>query len=247
METLSAGGIQPRQEIEFFNLIKSDCKIIFDVGCREDVDYLENSFDNSREFHMFDPNPTFLQRCEKKLEKLEAPDEIENLVYFNACGLGEVDGDMVYYQNTQSFVFRTHHTQSLPSSTSFPIKTIKKYCLENSIKNIDFLKIDIEGMEIDCLNGGKEIINSTCKYVQFEFASTMIDRKVEPKELLSFFYSNFDLFLLRVDPAHPYHSENKKLLTPLTSELYNIIEKDMYEASGCNFVAIRNSISSKYI
>ena len=34
METLSAGGIQPRQEIEFFNLIKSDCKIIFDVGCR---------------------------------------------------------------------------------------------------------------------------------------------------------------------------------------------------------------------
>jgi len=55
------------------------------------------------------------------------------------------------------------------------------------------------------------------------------------------------LFLLRVDPAHPYHSENKKLLTPLTSELYNIIEKDMYEASGCNFVAIRNSISSKYI
>jgi hypothetical protein len=161
--------------------------------------------------------------------------------------LGEVDGDMVYYQNTQSFVFRTHHTQSLPSSTSFPIKTIKKYCLENSIKNIDFLKIDIEGMEIDCLNGGKEIINSTCKYVQFEFASTMIDRKVEPKELLSFFDSNFDLFLLRVDPAHPYHSENKKLLTPLTSELYNIIEKDMYEASGCNFVAIRNIISSKYI
>ena len=75
----------------------------------------------------------------------------------------------------------------------------------------------------------------------------MIDRKVEPKELLSFFDSNFDLFLLRVDPAHPYHSENKKLLTPLTSELYNIIEKDMYEASGCNFVAIRNSISSKYI
>jgi FkbM family methyltransferase len=26
---------------------------------------------------------------------------------------------------------------------------------ENSIKNIDFLKIDIEGMEIDCLRGGE--------------------------------------------------------------------------------------------
>jgi len=246
--TLANFGVcdQPKQEIEFFNLIKSNCEVIFDVGCREDADYLENSLDKSREFHMFDPNVAFLEKCESKLGGLEAPEGVENSVYFNAIGLGDVEGEMTYYSNTQSFVFRTHHTRSAPSSLSFPVKTIKSYCSEREVDRIDFLKIDTEGMEIDTLNGGKDIVNGTCKYVQFEFASTMIDRKVEPKELVSFFDDEFDLFLLQVDPPHPYYSENKKLLTELTDELYSRIEKDMYEASGCNLVAIRKELSSQY-
>ena len=53
---------QPRQEIDFFNLIKSDCEIIFDVGSREDIDYIVNSYDSSRQFHLFDPDQTFLNK-----------------------------------------------------------------------------------------------------------------------------------------------------------------------------------------
>ena len=237
---------QPRQEIDFFNLIKSDCEIIFDVGSREDIDYIVNSYDSSRQFHLFDPDATFLNKIEKKINDLKSSDRIENLIYLNAFGLGENEGSMVYYSNTQSFVFRTVHTISYPSTTSFPTKTIKGYCEENSIKNIDFLKIDIEGMEIDCLRGGEEIINSSCKYVQFEFASTMMDRKIDPEELINFFQDSFDLFLLQVDPAHPYYTQNKNLLTPLSDQIYNIIKKDMYEASGCNLVAIKKNISEKY-
>lgn len=235
-----------KQEIDFYNLIKSECDVIFDVGCREDIDYLINSYDLSRQFHLFDPNPSFLKKIETKINELVDTDNVEHFVYLNPFGLGENEGNMIYYPDSQSFIFRTIHTRCAPSSISFPIKTIQKYCYENSISKIDFLKIDIEGMEIDCLRGGKEIINSTCKYIQFEFASTMLDRGIEPELLINFFQNNFDLFLLQVDPPHPYYSENKNLLTPLSDKIYNIVKKNMYEASGCNFVAIRKNLSKKY-
>ena len=40
----------PTIEIDFFNSIKSKIKILFDIGSREDVDYLKNSMDSSGSF-----------------------------------------------------------------------------------------------------------------------------------------------------------------------------------------------------
>lgn len=236
----------PQQEVNFYNLVKGDCDIIFDIGVREDVEYVLNSYDKSRKFYFFDPDATFLKSLEDKINNLPDTEEVDHEIYLNCFGLGSEKGEMIYYSDTQSFIFRTIHTTSAPSNIVFPINTLKDYCEENSISKIDFLKIDIEGMEIDCLRGGEDIINSTCKYVQFEFASTMLDRNITPEELVSFFDSNFDLFLLQVDPPHPFYAENKKLLTPLSDEIYQRVKKDMYEASGCNFVAIRKELSQKY-
>lgn len=235
-----------KQEVDFYKLIKSECDIIFDVGCRDDIDYLINSYDFSRHFHLFDPNPIFLKNIQNKINKLEDTNKVNHLIYLNPLGLGEAEGDMIYYPDAQSFIFRTIHTTCAPSSISFPLTTIQKYCCKNSITNIDFLKIDIEGMEIDCLRGGEEIINSTCKYIQFEFASTMLDRGIDPELLVNFFQTNFDLFLLQVDPPHPYYSQNKKLLTLLSEKIYNIVKNNMYEGFGCNFVAVRKNLSEKY-
>jgi len=237
----------PSQEIEFFNLIKNECSVIFDVGVREDIDYLLNSYDKSRNFHFFEPNPKFLNQIYKKIEDLPETSSINHTIFLNQLGLGSEVGELIYYPDAQSFIFRKVHFQSSPSTTTFPISTIKNYCAEKLVDNIDFLKVDIEGMEIDCLKGGEEIINKTCKFVQFEFASTMLDRGIEPEELISFFDNNFDLFLLKVDLGHPFFDSNKNLLTRLNDELYQRIKEDMYNAYGCNFVAIKKELSNKYI
>lgn len=238
----------PKTEIEFFNLIKKDVKVVFDIGCRDDIDYIKSSTDVSREFHLFDPDPTFIINCQKQIEDLdELDDNIENVVYLNAFGLGSEEGEMAYYPNTQSFVFRKYHTTSQDVGLKFPIKTLDAYCVENSVKSIDFLKIDIEGMEIDAFNGGKNIINSSTNIIQFEFASTLLDRKVDPDEYISWFDKNiFNLYLQKVDLRHPYYSENSKILTPLNDELYVNIKQNMIDGSGCNMVAIRKEFSKNY-
>ena len=236
-------------EIEFFNKIKEDIKIVFDIGSRDDIDYIKNSYDKSREFHLFEPDPKFIFNCHKQIEQLEdISDDIDNEIYFNTFGLGEQEGELSYYPNTQSFVFRTVHTTSQDVGVSFPIKTLDGYCKEKIINNIDFLKIDIEGMDIDCFNGGKEILNNGTKIIQFEFASTMLDRKISPENYVGWFDKNiFDLYLLRVSPEHPYYLENDKLLTPLDDNLYQVVRQHMVEASGCNLVAVQKEYSEKIL
>ena len=238
--------IFPKTEVDFFNLIKDDVKIIFDVGSRDDIDYVKNSYDTSREFHLFEPVPEFIENCRKQIEQLNPSDDVENTIYLNSFGLGKEEGVMEYYPNTQSFVFRTHNATSIDSGMSFEIKTLDGYCTENSVDSIDFLKIDIEGMEIDVLNGGKNIINSAVKIIQFEFGLCILDRKINPDDLIDWFdKEKFDIYLQRVDPRHPYYSTNSDMLTPLSSEVYNIIKSDMIKGAGCNLIAIRKDISDK--
>jgi len=231
-------------EIKFFNVIKKYCNVIFDVGCRDDVDYLKNSYDRVREFHLFDPDPTFIANCSRQVQKLQFNEELEVDVYYNTFGLGSQEGKLSYFPNTQSFVFRTHHTRSHDVGVSFLIKTLDQYCEEKTVKSIDFLKVDVEGMEIDCFNGGKKIIKENTKIIQFEYASTMIDRDVNPDDLVGWFGEDFDIYLLQVAIEHPYYSKNDQLLTPLNEKTYTVIKNDMMNGSGCNLVAIRKEYSS---
>lgn len=239
--------VQPPDEIKFFNKIKEEVEIVFDIGSREDIEYIKNSYDKSRQFHLFEPDPSFLRNCESKIEMLDFPTtDVENSIYLNPFGIGAEEGEMVYYPNTQSFVCRTYHANSVDVGIKFLIKTLDGYCSEKNIKNIDFLKIDIEGMEIDVLNGGKNIINNSTKIIQFEFASTMVDRNLNPDDYISWFDRNiFDLYLQKVAHQHPYSVNNHQLLTILDDDLYQIIKQNMLEGSGCNMVAIRKEYSEK--
>ena len=243
---MSSNPSLPTLEIDFFNSIKSKIEVLFDIGSRDDVDYLKNSMDSSREFHLFEADPQFLRGCYDQLMELDTPDDIDNVVYLNDFGVGEKEGQMEYYPNTQSFVFRKIHTQSYSQGVSFPVKTLDGYCVEKNISEIDFLKVDIEGMEIDVFNGGKDIINKGTSIVQFEFASTMLDRGLNPDDLVAWFDKNiWSLFLLRVEPEHPYYSENTQVLTRLDDKIYQRIRQDMIEASGCNLVAVKNELADE--
>ena len=241
----SADDQFPKTEVQFFNLIKKYVSIVFDVGARDDIDYIKNSYDASRQFHLFEPVPEFVSNCQKQIENLEPSEDINNEIFLNPFGIGSENGVMDYYPNTQSFVFRTHGTNSVSAGLSFPIKTLDEYCQENKVNNIDFLKIDIEGMEIDVLNGGKDIIQNNTKIIQFEYGLCILDRQIDPDHLVGWFDKDkFDLFF-QGDPRHPYYEKTKKLLTPLTEEVYQDVKTDMINGAGCNLVAIRKEISNE--
>ena len=57
-----------------------------------------------------------------------------------------------------------------------PVQTGEQYCCENSIEDIELLKIDTEGHEVPILEGFRNILHKI-KTIQFEYGSTWILEK----------------------------------------------------------------------
>lgn len=140
----------PLDELQVFASLEG-VKIVFDVGARDDVDYLIIKPDI--ELHAFEPNPIFFKELERQIKN--RPN-----VYLNNYGLGDKDEELPYDPSTQSFLLPV-------TNPKLPIKTLDWYIKEKGIKKIDFLKIDTEGYEYKILMGGKEAIKIT-RYIQYE-------------------------------------------------------------------------------
>ena len=143
------------EEIEVFKNLK-DLQVIFDVGARTDVEYLD-IYPNA-EYHLFEPNPEFFAQLKERVGDREN-------VHLNIYGLGDIEGTFEYNNFYQAF-----HGGEAPIEGShqiLPIKTLDWYIKENNIKRIDFLKIDTEGYDYKVLLGGKEAVK-LAKYIQYE-------------------------------------------------------------------------------
>lgn len=96
-------------------------------------------------------------------------------------------------------------------------------------QNIDFIKIDVEGNEMNVLKGMDKIINNI-KVLQIEFGGTWIDSRFFYRDLFDFFKKhNFDLYRMapnRLIKIHEYE------------------EIDEY-FTFTNFVAVNRSVSKK--
>ena len=152
-------------ELYFFNSIRNDIEIIFDIGCRVDSEFLDfNGY-----VHYFDPNIEFIQAIKNKINT-------NKLAKFNNFGLGETNKTLSYYPKYQSFFNRTISCSVDDSinKVEFRIEKAIDYINNNSINNIDFLKIDTEGYELNVLLGFEDKLNIV-KIIQFEYGGTYID------------------------------------------------------------------------
>jgi len=78
----------------------------------------------------------------------------------------------------------------------FEIDTVDHFCLANNIENIDFLKIDVEGNELDVLQGAENMIkNNAVKIIQFEFNTHNIYSRVFLRDFY-LFLKNFEFYRL---------------------------------------------------
>lgn len=66
-----------------------------------------------------------------------------------------------------------------------PCVSIDTFCIENIINNIDYVKIDVEGAELDVINGCHEMMDhKKIKFIQFEYGSTYIDANINFIDIL---------------------------------------------------------------
>lgn len=203
-------------EKRLFLKIKNNLQIIFDVGCRSNSEFL---FFNG-EVHYFDPVHTFIDDLSSQLN-------CNDKSFFNKFGLGNENKDLYYYPKYESFFNRINSCKVSDDANKIllTIKKGKDYVIENNIKNIDFLKIDTEGYELDVLKGFNDYLHNV-KIIQFEYGGTFLDNNIKLIDVINYLKQyNFTKFYYLT----PY---SIKLITDFNDHY-------MY----CNIVTINNSIN----
>lgn len=163
-------------EEQFFMHIKDHIRTIFDIGCRSDSEF--TSFQG--EVHYFDPVSEFIENLSHQ------PNE-NRVSHFNRFGLGDETKDLYYYPKYQSFYDRIQscHQSDEDNKVLLHIKKVTDYLTEKSVTDIDFVKIDTEGYELNVLKGFGDAIQRV-KIIQFEYGGTYLDNNTRLFDVIQY-------------------------------------------------------------
>lgn len=198
---------------EIHSIVKNlPCKKIniFDIGCyegnfsRQIKKKLEKS-NKKLDFYLFDINPK-LKISDFKYNCLGISDKknINKTFYLNnvfpssGSGFEKIAKDDVIWNWSRkilTFNFFNSFTQD-----KVPVTTLDDFCNKNKISDIELLKIDTEGHEMNVLLGGKKILKKV-KILQIE----VLDKKKnfnKKLKLINVFLKKYNFKLLYTKKIH---------------------------------------------
>lgn len=146
------------------HLIRRPEPVLFDVGAN--VGYvtegLRSQFPRAV-IHAFEPHPRTFLMLQERAERLGG-------ITVNQAAVGDTDGTLTLRLNSD------HGTSSAldidPNSpyvrgtqletvetVDVPVVTLDHYCHERGLEQIDFLKLDVQGFEANCLRGARKLLS----------------------------------------------------------------------------------------
>jgi len=160
-----------KQYLKDFAKRKSEF-IVFDVGANQGgyIDLILDNIKNAKCF-AFEPHPKTFKRLQSNLADKAAVKTFNFALSSEAGKMKLYDYDSFdgsAHASLSADIFETVHNSKVVSH-EVDVSTIDLFSQENNIDHIDFLKIDVEGYELDVLNGAIGLINSDkVDFIQFE-------------------------------------------------------------------------------
>ena len=134
-----------------------DDKIIFDVGTN--FGYLSmvwaNTICRNGKIYSFEPHPLLFNSYTKSIKSNNLQDHIvtENVAIGNELGTIEIN-----LLSTTSNTLDLESNKRNDKKVKVNIITLDHYIKKNNITKCDLIKIDVDGIEFDILNGSRELI-----------------------------------------------------------------------------------------
>lgn len=157
-------GIYERRFLRFIDQKLQSKRTMLDIGANigNHSIYLSSSFEV---IHAFDPNPEAVRRLQQNI----AVNEIKNIVV-HKVGLSEFKSTLPFMVSTDGNL-GTSRILDQPTEQSILVETVRgdEYLLDLGINHIDFIKIDVEGFELDAMKGLVETIERHRPIVAFEY------------------------------------------------------------------------------
>lgn len=157
--------------------------VVFDIGANIGMTAVIAAKSGAAEVHAFEPDPNVFPLL---LDTIAA-----NAVSVDAhnMALGESEGSLSFFSNPSSASASHLVTQDTLGHTptgTVQMSTLDAFVNVRGIDRIDFIKIDVEGFEIDVLRGARKTIERMKPSLLVEFnAFTMVGfRDINPRDLL---------------------------------------------------------------
>ncbi|AWV99686.1 FkbM family methyltransferase [Arcticibacterium luteifluviistationis] len=185
--------------------------VLFDIGANVGTytqTLLKNFPKNSRIFS-FEPSKKTFQELKKNIGA-------EEINLFNV-GLGERPESINLYSTDNNSTLASAYQRTSDENETLNIEkieiiTLDNFCQDNNIDNIDFMKVDVEGYEINVFKGASESLsNKIIKTIQFEFGGTQIQARVFLKDFYDLLSPNYILFRILKDGLEPIEKYNERL------------------------------------
>jgi FkbM family methyltransferase len=182
--------------------------VIFDVGANKGQFLklaLENSDHLETQIHCFEPSQLAFSILSKQAF------EYKNVI-LNNIGLGaQTTQTELYYDNIGSGLASLtqrrldHFAIDHSKNETIIIDTIDNYYIENNIKKINLLKIDVKEHELDVLRGATKMFQSRSIFVvTFEFGGCNIDTRTFIQDYW-YFFKELGMTLSRITPGGYLH------------------------------------------
>ena len=196
------------KELQIIDRFADKTKDALDIGVYRGV-YSYKLSRNFKQIHSFEPNPLLYPYLKKNLKKI-----MNNVNLYN-IGLSNKNGQVDLKLPTRSkSIFKDnieelfklgagsiHPGKSFSSFKSIPVK-IKKLDDINLENNIKFIKIDVEGHEIEVIQGGEKTIKDNKPVLLIEIEKRHSQRNVEES-----------ITLIKKNGYKCFYAKNKKLIS----------------------------------
>lgn len=150
--------------------------------------------------HLFEPQQKLINQLEDKY----STDEKKRV---NGFALSDENGQTTIHYDKQGSGLASmtkrrldHFDINFDQKEQVETRILDKYCKDEGISEISLLKIDVEGHELEVLNGATDMISSgNIQYITFEFGGANIDTRTYFQDYY-YFFNKHDYDIYRILP-----------------------------------------------
>ncbi|MEI0549071.1 FkbM family methyltransferase [Brachyspira intermedia] len=201
--------------------------VIFDVGANVGnyTKELVNNFGNNCIIHSFEP-------VKKTFEKLSENNFGNNVILHNFA-FSSTEGVSKIYINSEISELASlskrrldHFNIYMDIEENIKLKTIDNFCSENDINNIFFLKMDVEGYELEVLKGAENMLNNnSIEHLQFEFGGCNIDTRTFFQDFWYLLKDKYNIYRIVKDGLYNISNYEETLEIFITTNYFAELKK----------------------
>ncbi len=200
----SGAEVSKSGEKAIFTLLKRPPYCIFDIGANQGQ-FLDLAFselgDSEFIIHSFEPSKYTFDLLVQNVPST-------NKVRLNNFALGKENGTFPLFTNESGSGLASlskrkldHFGISFDRSEIVTVVMLDNYCTEHAVDHIHLLKIDVEGHELDVLQGAQAMLNrQAVDIVSFEFGGCNIDSRTYFQDIF-YVFNDLKMSIFRITPS----------------------------------------------